>query len=94
MTPILYTFFCEYDGGTYLSQAHASDQHSALMNWAGRFAPEQIPRDVSAEIARSAFEVLDANEEDITPIHGLVGVWCWTTLVDDELAHLTIVQSS
>jgi len=94
MASILYTFICEYDGGTYLSQALASNQHSALMNWARDFSVEEIPRDISLEIARSALEVLDANEFDITPINGLVGVWCWTTVVADELAHLTIVQSS
>ena len=93
MTPTLYTLICEYDGGSYLSQTHASDQHSALANWAGAFAAEGISSDVSSKIAESAFEVRDANETDITPVDGLVGVWCWTTVVADELVLLTIVRS-
>jgi|32_taG_2_1085360.scaffolds.fasta_scaffold125076_1 hypothetical protein len=94
MTSTLYTLLCEYGGGSYLSQTHASDQHSALMNWARGFAPERISSNVSSAIANSAFEVRDGNEEDITPVDGLVGVWCWTTMVANELALLTIVRSS
>lgn len=94
MTSALYTLLCEYGGGSYLSQTYASDQHSALVNWAQGFAPEGISSDVSSEIVKSAFEVRDGNEEDITPVDGLVGVWCWTTVVANELALLTIVQSS
>ena len=94
MASILDTFICDYDGGTYLAQTLASVLHSALMNWARDFSVEEITSDISLEIAKSAFEVRDANELDITPINGLIGVWCWTTVVADELAHLTIVQSS
>jgi hypothetical protein len=64
------------------------------MNWARGFAAEEMPSDVSSEIAKSAFEVRDGNEEEITPVDGLLGVWCWTTVVANELGLLTIVQSS
>jgi len=93
MTSTLYTLLCEYGGGSYLSQTYASDQHSALMNWARGFAPEGISSDVSSEIAKSAVEVRDANGDEITPVYGLVGVWCWTAMVADKLALLTIVRS-
>lgn len=94
MTLSLYTFFFEYDSGTYISQSRASDQHSALMNWAQELVVEEIAPTVWTKIAKSACEVSVANEYDITPVKGLVEVWCWTTVVADQLGILTIVRSS
>ncbi|MEN3747808.1 hypothetical protein TPR58_11570 [Sphingomonas sp. HF-S3] len=90
MTSTLFTIVCDYAGGTYISQVRASDQENAITAWAALLRREQPIEGVSDQIARDA----DERERNIVPLEGLSGVWCWTTLAEDELVLVNVIRSA
>ena len=95
MAPHLFTLLCEYDGGSHLHQVYASDAHAALLKWASVVKAEKpLGHAASERVARLAAATPVADEVEITPVKGLTGVWCWSTLDADELVLTTIVRSS
>ncbi|MFS2109226.1 hypothetical protein ACCC88_06045 [Sphingomonas sp. Sphisp140] len=86
----LFTFVCEFEGGTYLSQAWAPDAVQAVREWAAMLERERPMGAVSDRIARAVFE----NEETPVPISGLTGVWCWSATVADSLVLTDIILSA
>lgn len=90
MSDPLFTFICEFDGGTYVSQVHAADEQKAITVWEGLLRHTRPMGERTDLIA-------DAASEEIDPpilLNGLKGVWCWSTSADDKLVLTNIVQSS
>lgn len=85
-----FTFVCEYAGGTYVSQVEADDERQALQAWSSLLRAEQPIEGVSARIADEAGD----RGAVLSPLDGLVGVWCWTASVERTLALANIVRSA
>jgi hypothetical protein len=84
----LFTVVCDFNGGTYVQQVSASDEHQALAAWA-----DAIRRDkpMGSDAALIADEVsIDGKP---VPLDGLSSVWCWTSTVNKHLALANIVRS-
>lgn len=91
MASDLFTFICEYEGGTYVSQVLAIDHEKALVEWATLLRKEQRIEGASDHIAQAACDELYSH---IVPLTGLTGVWCWSATVMDDLALVNIVRSA
>jgi len=91
MSSDLFTFICEYQGGTYVSQVLAIDHEKALAEWAALLRKEQPIEGASDHIAQAACDELNSQ---VVPLTGLTGVWCWSATVMDELALVNIVRSA
>ena len=77
----LYTFFFEYDGGTYISQVSAEDAMGAARSWAEGFNLHLkdkyaglFEKDIHDKLVRSV------EEEMMVPIKGMVHTWCLSLL--------------
>ena len=88
----LFTIFLELEGGSYLSQVTAHDEHAALSVWL-----RTVPTELSLTLGPAVLAALRKEarrNRDLTPIDGLVGVWSRTALVDDSLALVHIVRTA
>jgi hypothetical protein len=88
----LFTTILDYRGGTYIQQVTAAGPHQAIRKWTKALDVDAIPgvgKRGGRELARSAVD------EDFTPtpITGLAGVWCATTLLREFLALVTLVET-
>jgi hypothetical protein len=90
MTLNLFTFVCEYDGGTYTSQVRAHDQIHALNTWAALLRDEQPIEGMSNLLAKAA----GSTPDEPAALTGVKGVWCWSTIVANKLALIHIVRTS
>lgn len=81
---MLFTFFSENRGSTYIDQVHGTTVRSALREWARRSSKrfgKSILKDMQAEAA--------------VPIRGRRNVWCWTALDRKEkLVLVHIIQTA
>ena len=88
----LYTFFFEYKGGTYIHQSEGHTLENALKVWAANLPIEKIDA-TNLSFQEDLFDGIEdvfANH-GITPIHGVVNVWCCSFLFgDDSLGILTV----
>ncbi|RVT93370.1 hypothetical protein [Sphingomonas crocodyli] len=89
MTDHLFTFICEFEGGTYASQVQALNAHHALMEWGKSLRHSRPMGDRAEIIADAAFD----EDEPPTPLDGLDNVWCWTTEIDGRLLLANIVRT-
>ena len=90
MASDLFTFVCEYKGGTYVSQVRAPDHERAMIEWAALLRREQPIESMSEVIAQAAS---DAQNSPVL-LTGLSDVWCWSATVSDELALTHFVRSA
>jgi len=90
MTDGLYTIVCDFEGGTSVSQVHATDEREAVAQWAATLEAQRHLGDASDEMARIAAE---CGEPPIR-VDGLSDVWCWTASVGTSLALLNIIRSA
>ena len=89
----LYTFVCEFRGGTYISQVRADDEVQAVRNWAELLVRERPMSRPSSYIARNAIQDLDWLDLPVA-IRDLVGVWCISGIVGGDLYLTDIVRTS
>jgi hypothetical protein len=88
-----YTIICEFRGGTYASQVLAEDERHALDNWCALVRAEKpIPRS-SPYVAKAVLRDIEKFELEPQPLDGLVGVWCFSSSLDDDLILVNIVLS-
>lgn len=85
----LYTVILEFRGGTYISQAKAISEQTAVDFWI-RSLDETIPEISSTD--RQALAV-GFNLEDLAPLTGLINVWCTSGLANGHLALLNIIRT-
>jgi hypothetical protein len=75
----LYTFFLEYDGGTYISQVEAENQTQAPKVWATGFDlnnKREYARFFEPDFSVKLIESLDLNL--ITDLDGIANTWAWS----------------
>jgi hypothetical protein len=91
----LYTFFFEYDGGTYIRQTTGGSLVNALKNWAETLTVEEI------EGAHEGFkqQLLEGVEDeiknqDVVAITGLKSVWCCSFLFSNDSVGIVTITST
>lgn len=96
----LYTVFCEFRGGTYISQFRAVDEIDALREWAAYLVVRKpIPR-VSHIVARNALKDLEIIDEMLgmsmppVPIEGITDTWCSSASCGRDMAMIHIVRTA
>lgn len=90
MTAQRFTIMCEFDGGTYLSQVHATDEEQALIAWSEVLRREKPMGGDALLIACEAA----AQKDDLTAVESLSGVWCWSGMVESRLILTHMVRSA
>ena len=91
----LYTFFLEYDGGTYISQVEAKDNFSAPEIWAKQFRlPEIFDYKEFFEdgFAEKLTQSLDLKL--ISAIEGLKNTWAFTAYKLERPATIHFTQTA
>ena len=86
-----YTIVCEFRGGTYVSQVQAGNEVDALRRWAERIEIEAPIAHSSARIAANTLR--DLNNSEVSALDGLVGAWCFSTMVGGSVVLLNLVRS-
>ena len=87
-----YTIICEFRGGTYISQIEAEDELDALDQWCAIIQTDKpIPRS-SAHVAKAVRRDIK-DRERAAPLDGLVGVWCFSSLMGGDLVLINIVHT-
>jgi len=75
-----FTFFVEWEGGTYISQTKASDYKDSVKKWKNEFDISLINL---TDNDRSAF-IQGIHEDEINSIDTVESVWCFSPYVDDD----------
>ena len=89
VTTYLFTVVCDFNGGTYVQQVSAKDEHHALAAWADAIRRDRPMGSVAELIADKVS--IDCQP---TALDGLSGVWCWTSTVNGQLTLANIVRCS
>lgn len=87
----LYTFFLDFQGGTYLSQVRAKSFNDAPKVWAeeGNFA------DISKLLPDfKGILLASVDQENAIEIEGLINTWCLTFSIADELALVHFTETT
>lgn len=89
----LYTLLLEFSGTTSVSQVEALDPNEAFRLWTAKLEGTDAyglsghaARDLRAAIGRQ-------DDHSIVSIDGLTGVWCTTSLVNQDLAILHVIET-
>ena len=93
----LFTFVCEYAGGTYVSQAHAGSELDAVNWWIENLKKEKFIPGVSTVIAeqlRQSIEGEQAVEFYLEPLHDLKNVWQFGDTFLDAQLYTTVVKTT
>lgn len=85
-----FTMVCDFRGGTYISQVTAHDPRDAIAVWAALLRRDRPLEEASVLVAQA----VDANPDDIVPLSGLTGAWCWSEVVDSALVLVNIIKSA
>ena len=87
----LYTFFFEFQGGTYIDQVHASDQDEAKKKWAKQLRHEEI-QGLGQRTKQLLIE--DVERENATQVDRIKNAWCFTILCAGRFGLVTIVKTA
>ena len=90
----LFTFLCEYKGGTYTSQLRASDTRTVFAHWADRFLEQNVLTEASEKAEFAAAVRYSLSEGGLTPLDGLTNVWYEGFSIGDDLLEVTVVSTS
>lgn len=92
---MLFTFILNFQGGIYVSQYEAASWEVAPMAWAEEIGADGIPGIGESE-ARAVLAGLEGAFPERRPVQleGTKSVWCYSTLIHDELALITHVQTA
>lgn len=87
----LYTFIMDYNGGTYISQFENSGSLSnACLGWAKKLKTSDI-LGFGEKSRKILLEQL--KNEEIIPISDLQNCWCLSSLIRNNLALITIIET-
>jgi hypothetical protein len=86
----LYTVFLDYAGGTYVSQARASNPASAIKRWARHLDSNQI-HGLGVKTRENLVRQMAA--EIPTPISGTLNTWCVSAILRGKLALIHLVKT-
>ena len=87
----LFTFVCEFRGGTYVSQVLARDQYDAVSSWTEKLRLERPFKRASVYLAKS----VESGLPDFPPValSGVSGVWCITGNCAGDLMLADIIET-
>ncbi len=85
-----YTFVMDFEGGTYLSQVSAGSPEEALSGWAKNMNWNEVAGAEGISVPEVMEELID---EALSPIEGLVNVWCFTISPREKLGIVHVVES-
>jgi hypothetical protein len=89
----LYTFVLEYAGGTYVSQYAGRNHVAAFQAWVNA-EPSRIEKHSRVRLAKGLAKGYVASDASLTPLMGLVNVWCWSAHLPRGLALGNVVMTS
>ena len=90
----LYTFFLEYEGGTYISQVKAIGEKRATKIWASEFKlseTKQYGRFFEDNFQKKLVESLDLNL--ISQIDGVKNTWAFSAYMLDKPATIHFTKT-
>ena len=90
--PKLFTLIIDYKGGTYVTQANASDVAAAPAECIKKWNLEGIEEIIHEKDKTEIVEQL--KEEEFVLINGMNNVWCGTALLRGELMIMNLVETS
>lgn len=86
----LFTFYLDYRGGTYISQAYASTPELAPKIWAEQLQYKEVygigPKGKECLLKRIESEIP-------VPITGIKNTWCFGTLVNGAVAEIHFTET-
>ncbi|KKJ77352.1 hypothetical protein WH95_06460 [Kiloniella litopenaei] len=83
-----YTFFLEWDGGTYISQRLSVSLDAAISDWSEDIDMITIG---AHEDSKSKF-ILDLKDETPVAVDEVTSVWCMCVSIEDKLAIIHIIK--
>jgi len=92
----LFTFVCEYAGGTYVSQTHAASEIEAANWWIENLKREKFIPKVSTVIAEKLRIAVDSGEEQefyLATLAGLKNAWQFGDIFSDVPLYTTVVKT-
>ena len=81
-----YTFICDYNGGTYISQVKADFLKEAILLWA-----KQLEWPKLSILKRKQLD--KQIDDDPIPLDGIENVWCVTFRIEGKLMLINIVET-
>jgi hypothetical protein len=90
----LYTFFLEYEGGTYISQVRATREDLATKVWASEFklaGEKKYRKFFEANFQKKLLASLDLNL--ISPIEGVKNTWDFSAYTLDKPATIHFTKT-
>ncbi len=87
----LYTFFCEFQGGTYISQVKSNDLIDAKKTWAINFERIEF---INLEGCLQKGFMEEVEDQEITCLADVKNVWCFTILCGGNFGLINIVKTS
>jgi hypothetical protein len=86
----LYTFFMDFEGGTYASQVRANSPTEALKVWAETKLSgysELLGVNITSQCIEYAYK------EGIVALEGLKNTWCGSFMIEDGHALINLIQT-
>lgn len=85
----VFTFFLEWDGGTFISQYSSLSLSEAVKRWASSLDMATIG---ASDESKKNF-LIDVDAETAIKVSGLNSVWCITPYIKGRLAMVHIVET-
>jgi hypothetical protein len=92
----LFTFVCDYAGGTYVSQTYATSEIEAVNWWIDNLKSEKFIPKISTVIAekfRAAVETGDDADFYLASLNGLKNVWQFGDTFFDAYLYTTVIKT-
>ena len=93
----LFTFVCDYAGGTYVSQTLAASEAGAVSWWIENLKNEKFIPKVSTVIAEQLRHSVDGEqglEFYLAPLTGLKNVWQFSDTFFDSGLYTTVIKTA
>jgi len=92
MSDSLFTVFCDYDGGTYISQHRVENPTQAIADWAGPnsflIQKLKLSSERQIQLQNELFGDLPS------PLDDLISVWCSSARVKEKLLILYVIKTT
>lgn len=83
----MYTFFLEFDGGTFISQYKSTSLENAILQWSKKLSLSAIG---ARDIYKNSF-LLDVKKEAVVNVVDVESVWCISPYIGKEIAIVHII---
>lgn len=86
-----YTFFTDWDGGTYIHQVNADNFSSAVSSWVELLVAHN-DLNISPESMSQFIEIL--KESEFVDVTGFTSIWCTSIVFEEKLALTHVVLTA